>query len=271
MPAIAHKSAAAEESSAAIAQLMKKLGAELEAARRDKEKTQTTRNDILLRGDDDELSKYDSKTRSTLDDLERTIRDREFQIPNLKERHRIATEKENKAAIEDARTKAYADAGARLDLYNKKISGEVPVFAASSTGKTVADVTACLVALVREERDLYELCGRINRDLPTGAQPLGMPGAEARFSPAVSGVRAGVKAIATRLKKSIAESSSRHRPGGSDSYETFLTEPAPAPKGLEAFVGDGEPAFNPPPLFRTMEIPPLFKGSPSYRIPSHLK
>ena len=262
----------AQETRADIDHQLKQFDSELDSLKRAREKVQAERKKILLNGSDEQLASYDAKNRAALDDLDRKIRDREFQIANLRERSRIAVEREKSATVENLRIKKYADACARLDVFNRKISGDAPFFPPALAAKaTLADVTGALALFCQESADLSELVGHINRNLPAGAVPLEPPGKAARFSPAVSGIRSGVKVMTSRLKKAIAEGNSRNRPGGNDSYEQILAEPPPAPKGLEAFVAGGEPAFDPPPLHVQMEIPRLFKDSPSYRIPLHLK
>jgi hypothetical protein len=233
--------------SALISVRLKKINETLASDRRERDSLLTNRKDVLLRGSDQEVAEYDATVLSKIDELGRKIADAEYMIPVLKEELRIATDRERKAAIEEECRNGYDAAKSQLDAFNKKL------------GKDVAQAMALLVAIVQEEKRLHDLIAQVNGHLPEGATPLDRPGRSVRFSDAPpSGAPRMVKH--GRLK----DPNNRVRMGGDEAYETFV--------GPERDSGiDAPRAFDPPPLFRTMEIPALRKGDPEYRIPFHLK
>lgn len=229
--------------SALISVRLKKLEAELAAAKAARAASLETRKSILLHGSDEALAKHDNEAEAAIDRLARKIADAEYMVPVLKEEMRIATEHERKAALEEHREVMRVDAQRRIDAFNKKLGGDI------------AKAMAMLAEVAREERDLFDLVGEVNRDLPAGAEPLDPPGRAVRYSPGSKGVRKSRQVTKSRVKNP----NDLHRPGGADSYEKY--------QETEEFVVGEKPAFDPPPLWRTMEIPALRDGDPSYRVP----
>jgi hypothetical protein len=113
---------------------------------------------------------------------------------------------------------------------------------------------AAVVAVVNEQRDLSELVGKVNRNLPAGTEPLEIPLRTARYTPAPTPPRLG-NVLKSRLKY---PGGNRVARGGPEAYETYEDEAERPPFG-------GEQAFDPEPLFRTVVIPSFRKGSTFFR------
>ncbi|MGD0024509.1 MAG: hypothetical protein ABSC37_07760 [Xanthobacteraceae bacterium] len=193
-----------------------------------------------------------------MDRCERKIKDAEYLIPVLRDELKKAAENERTAAIEEGRKSEYAACCALRDAHNKKLL---------DVGRPAA---AALVALAHEDRKLFEIVAKINRNLPAGAEPLSPPGRDVRYSPAISAPRAALTRLGVKMKEVVSKSASTLRHGGPESYEQVEVIDEPV-KGLEAFSAGGEPAFDPAPLHLALEIPSLLKGDPQYHVPPHLK
>jgi hypothetical protein len=228
--------------SAIIAVRLKKIEGELASAKAERASILEARKDLLLRGSDDDLTKFDAEMAQTKDRLDRTIKDAEYLVPTLKEEHRIASETEKTAAIEEEKKSAYAEGKAAADAFKKRMAEIERTYNAT-------------IAIVKEERNLNELIGKVNRNLPVGAEPLQLPTRAARYSPAPALPRLG-KVLKSRRKRPIRDG--EQTLGGPDAYETFETDDEHPPFG-------GEPAFDPDPLFRAVTLPPFRKGGPSFR------
>lgn len=234
---------------AAIGARLEKLRNEVARAKAERAAGLERRKDFLLRGSDDELAKFDAETRLLFEQIDRRIRDGEYLLPILAEEFENAVQSEKNAADAALRKDEYASCQARVEAFDRKLLAEgLPAF-------------AVIIALVGEERELSEIVGNTNCNLPAGAKPLEPPGRSVRFSPPIPGRRETRKVKRTRIKES--QRKIKHSAGGPDRYEICEAE--------EEFIVGAEPAFDPAPLYRTVEIPALRKGDPAYRIPWNWK
>lgn len=236
--------------SALIAVRFQKLKDDLDKDRRKRDAKLNSRKDVLLRGTDEEVAKYDAEIASEMEQLGRKIADAQYMLPVLKEELRIATEREKKAAIEEHQQSRWSEVEARLAAFDRRLMNEV------------LPASAMLVSVIREERELAELIREVNRDLPPGKEPFGRPGQALRYSPPPA---AAPRRMVTksRLKESATRSTGPRVPSDFEAYRELEDVPL--------FDGIQRRPFDPPPLFESMEIPALRQGDPEHRIPQNLK
>jgi hypothetical protein len=227
--------------SAVIAVRCKKYEDELRAANVEKADLLDAGKNVRLHGSDEDIAKHDAETASALVRLDGIVKNAEYWISVLTEERRIKLEAEKKTAIEEEKKSGYEEEKTQLAAFNKR-------------APEIARMMASLVAALGEERALRERIGKVNRNLPAGAEPLEMPLKAARYTPAPPPPRLG-KVLKSRLKEPRGNRASL---GGDGAYESYWADEEPPLFG-------GERADDPDPLFRTVTLPPFRKGGPFWR------
>jgi hypothetical protein len=150
--------------------------------------------------------------------------------------------------VAQAGAKDAADAAAR-DRVRARVN------ALDAKAPEIRAAMALLAWAVREEQWAYEQIGIMRRDYSPGVDLPDLPFRTLRFSAASPLVAVGtiMKSFAKDLKNTL-------RIGGPDAYE--MRE---VPVELPPF--DPERDYDPPPLFRTTEIPRFCRDDPFYSIP----
>jgi len=193
------------------------------------------REALLIDGTDAEITALDNRIGSERLRMERA----EKRIKKLRDDLHLI-QQEERAAADAAETAA-------LELEKAEFEGKL------SEARRAA---AFLASFTHKERDLYERISKHNRK--PGVKQIERPLRKLRYSAAPTRIAGIVKEIRTRAK----DLRNNLRLGGPDAYETYEYE------GLEELPAfSAEMDFDPEPLFRTVEIPRIFRDDIFYRVP----
>jgi hypothetical protein len=183
---------------------------------------------------DDEIDAFETNARFANRGLERA----QALLAKLRDELLVA-----QAAAKDAADAAARDrVRARVDALNAK-------------APEIRAAMALLAWAAPEERWCYEQLGVMRRDAAPGVDLPDLPFRALRFS-----ATSPLVAVGTVIKTRAKDLRNMLRFGGPDAYESYE-----APAELPPF--NPEVDFDPPPLFRTMEIPRFRRDDPFYRIP----